>query len=671
MTNKAAGSQDAFIAKYDALGNFLWAKSAGGTATDVGSSVTVDQTGNVYLGGSFKSTSIAFGNGITLTKPSNGYINDYLVKYNASGVALWAKTCINTTGNDGINSVTADKFGNVYSTGSFESPTITFDTVKITNSSPNLQDIFITKYNTTGTLLWAKGFGGTGNELGKSISADTNNSVYLAGQFSSATTAFDSNVLTNSSGSADVFVAKIFSESEPDSIILNYCVADSVATLVAYDGHSTYSWLDSNGNIVGISKTLSIKNPEDSSTYICNMTSLDNRVIKHHVTILKYETKADFSFQNNCNSNTVQFNDLSTFTRGTLNYKWNFGDGKVSTEKNPQHVYSTSGIHTVSLELSNPPSICTITRSKSIETFIPDLVGIDGSLTYCKGKTTVLKGHGASGYTWSTGSKADSIEVGTPGNVWLIGNSITGCLTDTIRCIISEEPDWILKTEGNTYFCEGDSTILSAAGADNYEWNTGAKANSIAVKSPGTYSVVGRSASGCEQSRSFTVTEILFSTANFSISSLTVDSRHNQIECSVPTLLDVEYSWDMGDGTIKTGSSIKHNYNVSNSLLEYTITLTATNKYGCTKTLSKKIDVIPFIPNVFTPNGDGTNERFMPDVDLMVLDRYGIMLYKGTDGWDGTFNGKKADPDVYFYYINYKDKLQQVKTKKGSVTLVR
>ena len=125
----------------------------------------------------------------------------------------------------------------------------------------------------------------------------------------------------------------------------------------------------------------------------------------------------------------------------------------------------------------------------------------------------------------------------------------------------------------------------------------------------------------------------------------------------------------MGDGNTHTGSEFVHNYNITNKPGEYTITLTVTNDVGCTKTASKTIPVDSFIPNVFTPNGDGINDLFMPSVALQVIDRYGRVIYRGTEGWDGTYKGKIADRDTYFYLIDFVGMNNKVQTHKGYITL--
>jgi gliding motility-associated-like protein len=127
----------------------------------------------------------------------------------------------------------------------------------------------------------------------------------------------------------------------------------------------------------------------------------------------------------------------------------------------------------------------------------------------------------------------------------------------------------------------------------------------------------------------------------------------------------------MGDGTTETGSTIRHNYTIASSVLSYTITLMATSQFECLSTSSEIVDVFPFVPNVFTPNGDGINDVFMPGLELEIVDRNGLILFIGNTGWDGEYNGHAMDTDTYFYLLYYPDRNNLQHSKKGYVTLVR
>jgi gliding motility-associated-like protein len=225
--------------------------------------------------------------------------------------------------------------------------------------------------------------------------------------------------------------------------------------------------------------------------------------------------------------------------------------------------------------------------------------------------------------------------------------------------------------EGDTIFCVGDSTVLTVSGAVDYLWNTGDTSNSVLLKSAGTYSCVGLNKRGCEKINYFNIEIVPPPNVDFIVSKYTLSGRENELTCSVSPQPDVQYNWDMGDGLSETGPKPLHVYNISNGTLAYTIALTATDKYGCKNSSSEIIDVIPFIPNIFSPNGDGTNDVFMPEIKLQVFDRNGMVIFKGTEGWDGKFKGQLVDPDTYFYSIFYNDRFGEEQNKKGYVTLVR
>jgi len=479
---------------------------------------------------------------------------------------------------------------------------------------------------------------------------------------------------TDCTGQYHYGYAYFVAETHPMYITVKYCTGDTSASLAAPEGFSTYSWVDSQGTIIGTSRVLVLSSPVEGAIYTCNLTSATGCNVSLKSVIAKYDPNADFSYELvDCNNltNTMKFTNLYPATHGTLKYKWDFGDGTTSTEQSPSHDYHTSGMHPVSLVVYNPPSLCTDSVSKMVETFYPPLIGISGDSTYCPGNTTTLKAYGAYRYEWSNGSTADSIVVGKDTNVWMIGYSSIGCYTDTLKYTVKEEPDWTFTAVGNELYCHGDSTVLSASGAASYSWNTGATTSVITVNSPGTYTVTGSNARGCQKQKTFAVKEDSLPDVSFTLSSTTVDNRHNQLTGTIPAQTGVQYVWDMGDGTTETGSTIEHFYNIQSGIPGYTITLTATDSDGCVNKSTKDIDVIPFIPNVFTPNGDGINDKFVTGLDLQVFDRYGLQLYKGTGGWNGTFNGKTMDQDTYFYVVHYTDKNKKTQTLKGYVTLMK
>jgi hypothetical protein len=208
LTNASNGTADIFVVKYDASGNVIWAKSAGGVNSDKGLGVSADASGNVLVTGPFYSPSITFGTTTLVNTDNSGNSADiFVVKYDANGNVLWAKSSGGTSYEYG-NSISTDSNGNVLVTGYFDSPSITFGTTTLTNSGSST-DIFIVKYDANGNILWAKSAGGTNLDGGYGVSTDANGNVFVAGIFLSPSINFGSTTLTNvSSGNADIFVVK-------------------------------------------------------------------------------------------------------------------------------------------------------------------------------------------------------------------------------------------------------------------------------------------------------------------------------------------------------------------------------------------------------------------------------------------------------------------------------
>jgi hypothetical protein len=190
---------DLFIVKYDSTGNVLWAKAGGGKA--LVSSLTADAASNLYVTGFFKNSSLTFG-AYTLTSSDSGEI--FIVKYDTDGNVIWAKS-EGGTGEDAGNALTIDKSGNIYLTGSFQSPSITFGTTTLINQGS--RDIFIVKYDTAGNVIRARSIGGNSSANSFSINSDPEYNIYISGNYFGSLIVFDSTILNNA-GELDMFIAK-------------------------------------------------------------------------------------------------------------------------------------------------------------------------------------------------------------------------------------------------------------------------------------------------------------------------------------------------------------------------------------------------------------------------------------------------------------------------------
>jgi len=181
---------------------FAWAKRAGSYAFDLGYGVGTDNAGNVYIAGKYELKGAKFGD---VSVGCAGNHDIYIAKYGPSGNFLWVRTAGGTIG-DYAHCIAVDGAGNSYISGEFET-TSYFGSVALKTSGSN--DIFVAKYNTNGTLLWARKLGGGGDDKGHGICISGGN-IYVTGYFK-GTANFSGTYLT-ASGSRDIFVAKYTSD---------------------------------------------------------------------------------------------------------------------------------------------------------------------------------------------------------------------------------------------------------------------------------------------------------------------------------------------------------------------------------------------------------------------------------------------------------------------------
>jgi hypothetical protein len=169
---------DIFVSKLDSDGSFVWAKSMGGTDGDWGHGIAVDSAGDVYTTGNFRGT-VDFDPGAgTYNLTSAGGRDICVSKLDSSGNFVWAKR-MGGTSDDRGHGIAVDSVGNVYTTGWFEG-TAGFDpgagTYNLTSAGD--RDIFVSKLDSSGNFVWAKGMGGTSEDRGWGIAVDSAGNLY-------------------------------------------------------------------------------------------------------------------------------------------------------------------------------------------------------------------------------------------------------------------------------------------------------------------------------------------------------------------------------------------------------------------------------------------------------------------------------------------------------------
>ncbi len=244
LTSAGDEDEDIFLAKYNASGNFVYAKQIGGTEDQRVNSLAIDGSGNLYLIGNFSGTADFDPGAGTANLTSASDFDLFLAKYNASGNYVYAKRIGSTGYRDQIGkSIAVDGSGNAYITGYFDGTT-DFDpgagTANLTTSAGN-HDIFLAKYDATGNYVFAKQIGGTSRDEGSSVAVDASGNTYLTGYFQGAAD-FDPGAGTanlTSAGNYDIFLAKY-------DALGNYVFADRIGG-TQYD-ISNFIAIDGSGN---------------------------------------------------------------------------------------------------------------------------------------------------------------------------------------------------------------------------------------------------------------------------------------------------------------------------------------------------------------------------------------------------------------------------------------
>lgn len=213
------GSYDITVSKLNAQGDFIWAKRVGGLFSDGANTIDIDNNGNLYIGGSFQSI-VDFdpSPGISNLSNVNGGVGIFLLKLDVDGNFVFAKKIAGSEYSHSLRSLALALSGNIYVTGTFTG-TSDFDPGSgVYNLSTSItdSDIFISKYDNSGNLIWAKQFTGNNGGVSWALDIDGLENIYAAGVFY-GTCDFDpspsvfnlTSVVAGSGFNSDIFIAKL------------------------------------------------------------------------------------------------------------------------------------------------------------------------------------------------------------------------------------------------------------------------------------------------------------------------------------------------------------------------------------------------------------------------------------------------------------------------------
>jgi len=184
--NTSAGKADLFVVKYNSSGTWQWTKQNGTDRYDEARGVATDSSGNVYVTG--------YTEGGLDGNTSAGNADLFVVKYNSSGSKQWTNQ-LGTSSTDTANGVATDSSGNVYVAGG------TYGGLD-GNTGSGVNDLFVVKYNSSGTKQWTKQLGTSSNDRAHGVATDSSGNVYVTGYTAGG---LDGNTIA---GFFDLFVVK-------------------------------------------------------------------------------------------------------------------------------------------------------------------------------------------------------------------------------------------------------------------------------------------------------------------------------------------------------------------------------------------------------------------------------------------------------------------------------
>lgn len=279
----AVEDTDVFFTKYDANGNYIFAKAFGGPSFDYGYGISTDASGNIYVVGTFY-ISADFDPGEEVYQLSAYIVDIFFAKYDSDGNFIYAKR-IGASPVDVVFDMVIDDLGNLYLTGQYESTLDADPGPEVHNLyNSGLQDAFFAKYDPDGNYIYAHSISSISSERGCGIAIDSEGNAYITGYYS-GTVDFDPSEETHeltAIGSSNIYFAKYDAEG-------NYVFAKSVGGTGADTGYNIY--VDAEGDIY-LSGAFSETADFDPGPETQNLTSVGNR----DLFIAKYGSEGNYIY---------------------------------------------------------------------------------------------------------------------------------------------------------------------------------------------------------------------------------------------------------------------------------------------------------------------------------------------------------------------------------------
>jgi gliding motility-associated-like protein len=389
-------------------------------------------------------------------------------------------------------------------------------------------------------------------------------------------------------------------------------------------------------------------------------------------------------------------------------YQWWYDTQDIATEtpifEGTQYTQLYTGETTLIVKVTDTETGFnrTATFTVSVEPF-PDIT-LTGATKLCMGEQANITATDATGATvamqWAfvqpnehtviTNPSTSPVLTFTPTcdtTVYLLAETAQGCFAwKSIDIYITNPVAKISRTK----ICEGESVTLTGSSAETYSWEAepadaslshNNQSTSPVTATPAqstTYTMRGYGETGCFTERTVSVTILPYPTPVISYSPGYVDVDDPTLALRDESLNSSSSLWTFSDGSTSNARSLNHRFNDVSGESVY-IHLETANELGCSDTTSVTVPIELFavwVPNAFTPNGDGVNDLFyfvslnqLEDVTFEIFNRYGERIHHAyaktldsslqdqvikTFAWDGTYKGNKVPIGTYIYRLTYK-----------------
>ncbi len=418
-----------------------------------------------------------------------------------------------------------------------------------------------------------------------------------------------------------------------------------------------------------------------------------------------------------CVGDNLQFTAITQNGGTAPVYQWHVNAGNAGTNSSSfaSSTLNTGDVVTVSLTsnavcsspvnaVSSPVTLTIhpfVTPSVSITSTPPDTICVGASIVFL---ATPVNGGTTPSYQWTVNGIANGGNNSSFTSSALVqGDAVTVQMTSNEMCItsvttasnsilISTYPLVNVIATGNADVCPKTPVVLQAIASGgkgapyNYSWDHAAGNSGTVTVTPvvtTTYTVSATDACASPlATASVLVTIKPAPTALYSYSPNDPTSLNPEVTFTDLSAHAINWLWHFGDGDTSTVQNPAHRFPATGT---YDVSLVVLNVAGCTDTVSFRIivkeDLAFFVPNSFSPNGDGKNETFSPmgssitDFEMIIYDRWGNEIFVGgpLNPWTGTIKGGKelAPVGMYIYRIDLKDSKFDKQIVTGGVTLIR